>query len=924
MKSKLSLMLLVAISFGALAVVENSLTPNAAQAASVPEQTTDTQECLAPPECRTVRIGNAFHTVCTCPCFVETINGVVEEICNAPDAAVGEGRTALYPNERYRVVPNGVDDMEVADMTGDGLVDVVITSARSDEITLLVADGAGSFLRERRFDIGTRPNRVTIADVLGDENLDVVTTTDRGNNAVVLVGDGVGGLAPPLFFPAGGERKEGVAVADVSGDGLPDIVTTNPSTNDVSVLLADGAGGFSKPAEPPPPGGGGEPVDPMEPAPLERFVVGDNPVDVEVMDVTGDGRPDIVVVNQGSDDVSVLTGDGVGSFTTEIRIPVGDGPNTVTVADLTGDGRLDIVTTNFSSDDVSLVVGTAVGLGFVPEQRLMVGVGPTDLEVADVDADGRADLIVTNQKFVNTSVTDGTSNDVSVLIADDAGGFAAQRRFFAINKPTQVAAADVTGDGVLDVLTANDNGPFLAVTAGDGSGGFVDQQRFDGRAPVAAAVADMTGDGLLDIVAIEFEADIVKVFDGDGSRGFAPPRRFQTGLNNTELLAVGDVSGDGQLDIVTGNLFSGGFPAGLVSVLVADGEGGFAEAQRVAQTGGTSTLLVADLTGDDIADIVIGDTRTDSVAVLVAVGDGDFEPIRRFALRTKPQGLAVADVSSDGIPDIVATNNVFGTGAPNEALVLIGDGEGGFAPPRRFSTGGENSISRVAIADMTSDGFPDIVAVFSTHAGGIVVLAGDGAGAFGPPQRTELISGLHMLIEDVSGDGLLDAVFGGASVLVGLGNGEFAQQLSFEAGPASGLAIADLDADGLPDIVVPNGATGSISVLFHQGGVVSVQDGLPPVGSVSIAGGAEVVNISRVVLNLAATDNFDAVTEMRVANGPSPAAAPWQPFAETLDFWTLEDGEGERVVSAQFRDAAGNESEVVTDSIIVDLVFTGG
>jgi hypothetical protein len=137
---------------------------------------------------------------------------------------------------------------------------------------------------------GDGPRSVTVADLNGDGRPDLVTANFYSDNVSILLGNGAGGFATAAGFPAeAGDGPVSVAVADVNGDGRPDLVTANIFSNNVSVLLGDGAGGFSAAA--------GSPV-----------AVGGFPISVAVADLNGDGRPDLVTANFGSDNVSVLLG----------------------------------------------------------------------------------------------------------------------------------------------------------------------------------------------------------------------------------------------------------------------------------------------------------------------------------------------------------------------------------------------------------------------------------------------------------------------------------------------------------------------------------------------------------------------------------------------------------------------------------------
>ncbi len=195
-----------------------------------------------------------------------------------------------------------------------------------------------------------------------------------------------------------GASPYSVAVVDVNRDGRLDVVTANAGSADVSVLLGAGEGAFQA---------------------QQRFGVGSSPSSVAVADVNGDGQLDVVTGNYYSADVSVLLGNGDGTFQAQQRFGVGSGTLSVAVGDVNGDGRLDVVTANhvsaeeYSSSDVSVLLGNGDGT-FQAQQRIVVGGSPSSVAVADVNGDGRLDVVMGNGYG---------SNYVSVLLGNGDGTF---------------------------------------------------------------------------------------------------------------------------------------------------------------------------------------------------------------------------------------------------------------------------------------------------------------------------------------------------------------------------------------------------------------------------------------------------------------------------------------------------------------------
>ena len=312
----------------------------------------------------------------------------------------------------------------VGDFNNDGVQDLATANGNTNDVSVLLGNGAGSFGAATNFAVGNNPRSVAAGDFNGDGNLDLATANAISNDVSILLGNGAGGFAAATSFSVG-TGPQSVAVSDFNGDGNLDLVVANRNSNDVSVLLGNGAGGF---------------------AAATSFSVGTGPQSVAVGDFNGDGNLDLVVANRNSNDVSVLLGNGAGGFAAATNFAVGNNPRSVAVGDFNGDGNLDLAVANTISNDVSILLGNGAG-GFAAATNFGVGSNSVSVAVGDFNGDGNLDLAVANI----------SSNDVSVLLGNGAGGFAAATNFGVATNPESVAVGDFNGDGKPDLATANSN-----------------------------------------------------------------------------------------------------------------------------------------------------------------------------------------------------------------------------------------------------------------------------------------------------------------------------------------------------------------------------------------------------------------------------------------------------------------------------------
>jgi hypothetical protein len=279
------------------------------------------------------------------------------------------------------------------------------------------------------------------------------------------------------------------------------------------------------------------------------YAVHDAPWVLAVGDLNGDAKPDLAVGNTGSHDVSVLLGNGAGSFSAATNYPVDGGPSdSIAIGDLNGDGAADIAT--LGADYVSVIYGAGDGTFGSPQDYFMDEY-PYAVAIGDLNGDGKADLLSVNAH----------ANDVSVRLGA-SWGLGPVTNYPVGDVPLSLAVGDLNGDGHPDVVTGNQDSEDVSVLLGDGDGTLQTAVAFPTvRVPQGIHIADMNGDGDPDLVVDgQTVPTHIGVMLGAGDGSFDLP--VVSMLPFSRFVGISDVNGDGKLDLVGGN-YGKGFPVAL-------------------------------------------------------------------------------------------------------------------------------------------------------------------------------------------------------------------------------------------------------------------------------------------------------------------------------------------------------------------------
>ncbi len=369
-------------------------------------------------------------------------------------------------------------------------------------------------------------------------------------------------------------------------------------------------------------------------------------------------------------------------------------------------------------------VGVALAVGVVASSALTsapsfaapksypTGFWPSGLAVADVNGDGSADLATANYR-------EG-ANSVSVLVNGGSGRFRDGREYVVGESPGSVAIGELNGDRKPDLAVANEEANSVSVLLNSGDGTFLARRDYPtGEAPASVAIGDLNGDGSRDLAIANFvvpDANItgvpgtVSVLLNSGDGGFLPKVDYRTGQRPLQVV-IGDLTGDGQPDVATGNR------SDTVSVLANRGNGTFASPVDSRAGSGPRAIAIADLNGDGRLDLATANTNfnTNTVSVLINGGRGTLRPKRDYRAGNGPFAIAIGDVNGDGRPDLAAA-----VSSGNGVSMFVNKGNGSFLARRDYRTGREPWS--VAIADLTGDGKRDLVTA-NAGANSVSVLA---------------------------------------------------------------------------------------------------------------------------------------------------------------------------------------------------------
>ena len=532
------------------------------------------------------------------------------------------------------------------DFNHDGKLDIAVSDSANNNVHVLAGNGDGTFTLIGSYSTGTgsKPSGIVAADFNHDGNLDVATSNAGTNTATILLGSATGALTLQAA-QATGTNPIAIATADVNSDGYPDVVAFDSptgSTGQVDVLLGNGDGTLQ-----------------AAQSTSEAFKPGTL---AAVADFNRDGKPDIALAQQNTNQASVLLNNTLptaypdGRSTApanKLTVGYGNFADGVAVGDFNKDGQLDIAVSYLQDNAVRVLLNNGSN-GFNASTTYPVGKQPYWIASGDLNGDGYPDLVTAN-------TADGT---VSVLLNNGKSGngtFAAAVPYTVGTQPYQVAIGDVNGDGYPDLAVSNYGANTVSILLGSKTGSFSTGPTLSSCAnPYGVAIGDFAHNGYPSIAVSCYTAAQVEVFPntttGIGvTPTFGTPSLLTTDTHPSSLV-VGDFNRDGKLDFVVGNT-----TANDMDFFAGNGNNTFGAGVISPSLNFPDSIAAGDVNGDGILDIVGVAPNYNDVVVTLGKGDGTFGTFAQryageFGAATQPWAVALGDFNNDGQLDIVTAN----------------------------------------------------------------------------------------------------------------------------------------------------------------------------------------------------------------------------------------------------------------------------
>ena len=577
---------------------------------------------------------------------------------------------------------DGAVAVHAADLDGDGDLDVLSASERDDKIAWYRNDGQGEFSGQLVVSTDADGARdVHAADLDGDGDLDVLSASEQDDKIAWYRNDGQGEFSGQLVVSTDADGARDVHAADLDEDGDLDVLSASERDGKIAWYRNDGQGEFS-----------------------EQITVSREAEGVEAMqaaDLDGDGDVDVLSASAGK--IAWYRNDGQGEFSGQLVVSTDAGvPQAMQAADLDGDGDLDLLSASgwigwYRNDGPSRFTAQLLVSTDADEAR--------DVHAADLDGDGDVDVLSASERddkiaWYRNEDGAGAFSEPNVVSTDADGAQA-------------VHAADLDGDGDLDVLSASWNDDKIAWYRNDGAGAFSEPNvvSTDADGAVAVHAADLDGDGDFDVLSASYFDDKIAWYRNDGKGVFSEPIILSTADEAWDVHA-GDLDGDGDLDVLSASRGGDSLTPGRIAwYRNEDGQGAFSEPiivsrvlwgwifPRGSEAEGVRAVQMADLDGDGNLDVLFASSGSRGKIAWYRNEDGQgaFPDMIVVSDADEAWDVRAADLDGDGDLDLLSAL------ASTKIAWYRNDGQGEFSEPIAISRNAEG-IQAVHTADLDGDG----------------------------------------------------------------------------------------------------------------------------------------------------------------------------------------------------------------------------
>jgi FG-GAP-like repeat/WW domain len=589
----------------------------------------------------------------------------------------------------------GARSVFAMDLDGDGDIDVLSASDRDDKVAWYENHGAGVFSAAKVItQHATGTYSVFAADLDNDGDTDVLCAITNGTQIVWFENDGSGNFSHPNIVTHLAKRAFSVYAADIDGDGNLDILSASADDNKVAWYKNDGDGTFSS-----------QNVITTQ-AKLVRSIY--------AVDMDGDGDMDVLSASTTDGRVAWYenTGYHSGTFSSQKVISSGFGdPWSVFVADVDGDGDMDVLTASNTNRRIGWFENTSGGTFSEPHTITSQAHSPRTVHGVDLDGDGDMDVLSASLGGNNVTwyenLGDGTFG-IGRLITDQVNGVRA------------AYAADLNGDGNLDVLSASRNDSKIAWYANDGSGNFSAQHNISTTCFGALFVyaADLNCDNHLDVLSVCSVSNTIVWYENlDGSGIFSAPKVITKALSGAFAVDVADLDNDGDMDVLSASEQD----HKIAWYRNMDGAGTFsAQIEISIHAKQARAVYAADLDGDGDLDVLSASRIDDKIAWYENTdGDGTFSEPHIISLQAdRAEAVYAADMDGDGDMDVLSASSGDGRVSWYENI----DGDGTFSAQKVVSV---HTNGVLHVGDMDGDGDLDVLSVSDVESGDEIVWFGN-------------------------------------------------------------------------------------------------------------------------------------------------------------------------------------------------------